>query len=584
MVRRRTLFISLLHAHSTLRSIGRNRSCGSPVTRLLVPLMLAIALPLALPLALVGTGGAEDPPADDRTPQFTHSGTNRTCPITLSLNESSDNKLVLEDVANVEHAIVSVYNVSIGEPMAPAVAQVSDVYFPYPSDSLKFKLEPGRHKYFQIHGIRAGKGNAFLLARYQRSDGTLGPISAEMMYQIEVLPENWSRANGGRPQTVISMQDASPVEEGGTLEFPITIMPPRIVAMTIHYMYKIGDTGAWQVAQTPTIPGHCARPKIRIPIPDNTTLDDDTNVTVKLLRLTNTNIHGNVTATGAVKDNDGLFAVFETSKLEMGNRATASYRFALNRPPDDDQATVSIQPANAGDDRYYTVSPPALTFTQTNWDKPQKVTVTGRGALPRIMSFSSTVQRIPLAHVLRDGPNQQSLSYGVTKSVLVRMDHYGIPQFSFSVHDPDDPTRHGARQATIAATGVSGHPTSVDLCMTASHHFEHGFTVHLLAGNRIPIRGGTLELISPSGVISATPASHSGAIRYASGDRGECVLITVAAGTNQDADSIKAFVQGTAAGYRVNNFQPWNKFYLIAQVDESYGRWDSSFELTIIYE
>ena len=205
-------------------------------------------LAIALPLALISTGGAEDPPADDRTPQFTHSGTNRTCPITLSLNESSASKLVLEDVANVEHALVSVYNVSIGEQTASAVTQVSDAYFPYPSDSLKFKLEPGRHKYFQIHGIRAGKGNAFLLARYQRSDGTLGPISAEMMYQVEVVPEDWRPAHGGRPQTVISMQDASPVEEGGTLEFPVTIMPPIIAARTIHYMYKIGDTGAWKVA------------------------------------------------------------------------------------------------------------------------------------------------------------------------------------------------------------------------------------------------------------------------------------------------------------------------------------------------
>ena len=74
-------------------------------------------------------------------------------------------------------------------------------------------------------------------------------------------------------------------------------------------------------------------------------------------------------------ENDDLAGLKFTPATPVSVRegGTKSYQVELTSQPTDD-VTVTL---NSTDPRIATVSPPELTFTQDNWDRKQRVTVTG---------------------------------------------------------------------------------------------------------------------------------------------------------------------------------------------------------------
>jgi hypothetical protein len=167
----------------------------------------------------------------------------------------------------------------------------------------------------------------------------------------------------------------SEVGSTGTYEVMLTSQPTATVTIdvssddvgeaTVEPTSLTFTAGDWNIAQEVTVTG----------VDDDV---DDGDIEVTISHSASGGGYDGISAdvTVTVQDNDGPgFTILQsdgsTDVSEDGS--TDSYTVALDSEPTAD-VTISISSSDEGE---ATVSPDTLTFTASNWDTPQTVTVTG---------------------------------------------------------------------------------------------------------------------------------------------------------------------------------------------------------------
>ena len=200
------------------------------------------------------------------------------------------------------------------------------------------------------------------LSRYNESEDWSSTDSESLIIQIN-----------GYANTIVSVSPTSrDVDEGATTTYTLVLDGQPAGAVTVTPTSEDSDaiavspasltftTANWDTAQTVTVAG---------------VQDDDSHAETVTISHS---VSGNDGATAAdvvtvtVSDDDpGV--ILSSTTLTVDEGAATTYTLALNTEP---TSLVTITPTS-GDTDAVTVSPASLTFTTTNWDTPQTVSVTG---------------------------------------------------------------------------------------------------------------------------------------------------------------------------------------------------------------
>ncbi len=173
------------------------------------------------------------------------------------------------------------------------------------------------------------------------------------------------------------------VDEGGTATFTVKLSaaPPADGAVTVNFDSNDIDavtvdttaptftTSDWNTAQEVTVSG----------VQDKDLRDETVTLTYRVLHHPSSGVAPTTLSSGTgptvtVTDDEDLeIWVSNESSLDLDEGSTATYTVRLNLQPIEN-VTVSIV---SSDTTIATVSPASLTFTTSNWNIEQEVTVTG---------------------------------------------------------------------------------------------------------------------------------------------------------------------------------------------------------------
>ncbi len=171
------------------------------------------------------------------------------------------------------------------------------------------------------------------------------------------------------PGQLVVSESALTVTEGATRTVTVSLSAPPLGPVLVNLAsddeVRVGlaptallfGTGDWMVAQTVTISGK----------QDADVTDDQ--VDVSLISA----VAGTATVAVIVDDDDGLALQVAPSPVDLGEGATAMLSVRLTHQPASpvDVTVTSSDPARV------TTGPGTLRFTETTWDVPQAVTLTG---------------------------------------------------------------------------------------------------------------------------------------------------------------------------------------------------------------
>ena len=212
--------------------------------------------------------------------------------------------------------------------------------------------------------------------------------------------------------------------------------------------------------------------------------------------------YGSVTAdsvTVSVTDNDTAGVMVEPTSVDLNEEGTVTYTVKLNTQPSE---TVTITPSN-GDTSAVSVSPASLTFTTSNWDTTQTVTLTG----------------------VNDGD-------GVSEMVTVSHDVSGygsVTADSVTVSVTDNDT-----------AGVMVEPTSVDLN-------EEGMVTYTVKLNTDP--GGSPVTITPNNGDTSAVSVSSASLTFTTSNWDTTQTVTLTGVNDSDGDSETVTISHDVSGY-----------------------------------
>ena len=286
--------------------------------------------------------------------------------------------------------------------------------------------------------------------------------------------------------------------EGGTLTYSVTLvtLPSGNVTITP----SSSDSGAvsvepasltftasnWDTPRTVSVTG---------------VVDDDaSNETVTISH--DVSGYGSVTAdsvTVSVMDNDTAGVMMEPTSVDLNEEGTVTYTVKLTTQPSE---TVTITPAN-GDTSAVSVSPASLTFTTSNWDTTQTVTLTGVND--------------------SDGDSETvTISHGVSGYGSVTADSVTV-----SVTDND-------------TAGVMVEPTSVDLN-------EEGMVTYTVKLTTDP--GGSPVTITPANGDTSAVSVSPARLTFTTSNWDTTQTVTLTGVNDSDGDSETVTISHSVSGY-----------------------------------
>ena len=187
--------------------------------------------------------------------------------------------------------------------------------------------------------------------------------------------------------TAISIADASTVE-GGVMRFPVTLEPPAIGRIDIHYrtFQDTATVGADYASRQEERDADSAvinvepgenKYFLHVDTKDDTLTEGTESFSIEILVAKNV-WHGilKVTesrATGKIEDDDLMSVTPSTLHIGEGAKSSASYDVALLLQPSE-ETTMSIDVSPKGK---LNIDKTELTFSTSTWNQPQTVTVTG---------------------------------------------------------------------------------------------------------------------------------------------------------------------------------------------------------------
>ena len=172
--------------------------------------------------------------------------------------------------------------------------------------------------------------------------------------------------------------DTSPVTEGTAAAFTLTASPPAPVG-GLTVTVSVSQTGTFIEGVAPTtvtIAAAATTAPLTVPTTDDDIDEADGEVTATVTAGAGYTVGTGDTASVTVNDDDTAGVTVAPTMLtvdEAGSNTTADYTLVLNTVP-----TADVTIAVASDTvTAATVSSASLTFTPTNWNTAQTVTVTG---------------------------------------------------------------------------------------------------------------------------------------------------------------------------------------------------------------
>ena len=181
------------------------------------------------------------------------------------------------------------------------------------------------------------------------------------------------------PQISIAADTSGPVSEGTTVSFTVTATAVAPPALDLAVTVNVGQTGDFLSGapgeQTVTILANQFTVSLTVATVDDDVDEEDGSVTATVTAGAGYTIAAppaNTASVTVTDDDDAGVTVSQPMVTVLENGSTATYTVVLDTEP---TADVTITPTSDGTS-VATVSA-ALTFTPTNWNTAQTVTVTG---------------------------------------------------------------------------------------------------------------------------------------------------------------------------------------------------------------
>ena len=210
---------------------------------------------------------------------------------------------------------------------------------------------------------------------------------------------------------VVSITGGGGIAEGQAATFTVTAVPAPPPGEPISVNVAISDSGNFlatgQSGSRSIAIDNSGMARFTVSIQDDAIHEDHGRITATVEGGSGYTPHAsNGSASVRVEDDDPAL-MLSVSRLKVTEGGSASYTIALDTRPSGD-VTVAISGDAATD---LTLTPTSLTFTPSNWNRPQRVTITA----PEDTDFIGAA--IDLTHTA-SGPNYVGIIATVTVAVV----------------------------------------------------------------------------------------------------------------------------------------------------------------------
>ena len=189
----------------------------------------------------------------------------------------------------------------------------------------------------------------------------------------------WLSTQGGQPTVELGVGAVAGVEAVGSLRFSVRLSAASQQTVTVEY--ETADVTAtagsdYTAADSVlTFTAGTTAGTIEVAIADDKLDEEDETFTVRLRDPVNATLGAVATATATITDDDDRGLTVSPTKVEVTEGGRETYTVVLRSEPTGD---VTVEMAASGDEDV-TVSPESLTFTDSNWETAQTVTVSADG-------------------------------------------------------------------------------------------------------------------------------------------------------------------------------------------------------------
>ncbi len=210
---------------------------------------------------------------------------------------------------------------------------------------------------------------------------------------------------------VVSITGGPDIMEGGEAVFTMTAAPAPATGETINVNVTISDSGTFassgQIGNRMITIDDTGMAQFTVFTDDDSTQEQDGTITATVQRGSGYRLHpSDALALVMVSDNELALVFGDATSLMVHGGGKDSYTIALDNQPMSGDLTVTII---GHENTHLTADPTTLTFTSSNWNTPQTVTLTA--------AKNADDARIILTHRAR-GTNYQGLTATVNVTVV----------------------------------------------------------------------------------------------------------------------------------------------------------------------
>ena len=191
----------------------------------------------------------------------------------------------------------------------------------------------------------------------------------------------WISTQAGQPTVELGVGAVSVVETAGSLTVGVRLSAASQQTVTVGYETADetatagSDYTAAAADSVLTFTAGATVGTIEVTIADDKLDEENETFTVRLRDAVNATLGAVATATATIVDDDARGVTVSPTKLEVTEGGSDGYTVVLGSQPTGD---VTVEAAASGDEDV-TVSPESLTFTDSNWETGQTVTVSADG-------------------------------------------------------------------------------------------------------------------------------------------------------------------------------------------------------------
>ena len=198
---------------------------------------------------------------------------------------------------------------------------------------------------------------------------TLGDVTSGS----DSVTVNWQAPQGSQPQ--LSVSSGEDHEDAGSFTFTVTLNPSSLQTVTVNFATSNGTarSGSDYTLTSGSLrfsPGDTTR-NVTVTIADDDVDESDETFNLTLSDAVNASV-STPTGTATIRDNDTAGVTVSDTSLDIDEGDSDTYTVVLDSEPTHDVTITVNDPSNTD----VTAEPADLTFTPSNWDTAQTVTVT----------------------------------------------------------------------------------------------------------------------------------------------------------------------------------------------------------------